>query len=844
MADNSAVMADGQFDPENPSFEPLSVGYGISRTAPGDSALRMQHNAEGSWEHGLVVDSLYMHPNPYATEEADATVVEVTMTVRDDVGGLSQTIVKSYPISKALGTSVDYTTKRNTIYTLNVLVQSIDGKPDAEADITIQDWNAETIEVDVPWGEFRVDRTQTYVLRNTDETSKVHLMTIVSGPGDYPFDVTLVNADKGGAISTDVAQIYVDDAAQSGNTFSLATGTSAAVYVSAAEGFDSGWIKIEQQGGGVTRSLTRYIPVGGVSFSADDVEVDYTGSGSASFNIVSRLDMPDGTAAEEVPWEIEWVDEEGNPTFAPDWITGMPMSGTGSADGSTNYTFNIAQANQVNNPFLSATIKGSATSPYDLSTEGGTQNMNTANCYIVNAPGWYRLPLVYGNAIKTGTNNTGAYQQSVPSGGSGTTFMSNFRDHTGKAISQPYLYSAGYTVNRAELLWEDAQGLVADVGLDADKHYLTFQIPAGTIARGNALLAVFDASGRIMWSWHIWVTDYNPYSDANLRSVQNLNAANTFRMMQQNLGWAEPIEYEGRSQYVRITQPQTGLEVTILIAQPANDVFGTSMLYQWGRKDPFIGNAGVESLNKPSYGNPTYCWPTGSSGPGAGQSITTAAIKSEVNSNSTYDSGANEFQKEMAYRIRNPHVFITGNTSSADNYTVRYNLWSATNTVGSVNSNNIVKTVYDPSPRGFSVPPSGAYTGFTESGNNAGWGGQTGIPGEDTFNTDGTYDRGYNFYCNFNGTGETIFFPGSGYRAAGNGRIDTDGTNGCFWTASPNDSDSRMAYQGRYLDIVYKTDRHVVSPQGGAFYTCGFAIRCVKEGKGGDAPWNYNGFTW
>ena len=30
---------------------------------------------------------------------------------------------------------------------------------------------------------------------------------------------------------------------------------------------------------------------------------------------------------------------------------------------------------------------------------GGTTVMRTANCYVINAPGTYSLPLVYGNAI-------------------------------------------------------------------------------------------------------------------------------------------------------------------------------------------------------------------------------------------------------------------------------------------------------------------------------------------------------------------------------------------------------------------------------------------------------------
>ncbi len=43
---------------------------------------------------------------------------------------------------------------------------------------------------------------------------------------------------------------------------------------------------------------------------------------------------------------------------------------------------------------------GTAESHYDLSKGG-----ETANCYMINAPGYYSLPLVYGNA----RNNPNAY---------------------------------------------------------------------------------------------------------------------------------------------------------------------------------------------------------------------------------------------------------------------------------------------------------------------------------------------------------------------------------------------------------------------------------------------------
>lgn len=42
-------------------------------------------------------------------------------------------------------------------------------------------------------------------------------------------------------------------------------------------------------------------------------------------------------------------------------------------------------------------------------TDGGEKIENTANCYVVDASGYYTIPLVYGNAIKDGVENKKAY---------------------------------------------------------------------------------------------------------------------------------------------------------------------------------------------------------------------------------------------------------------------------------------------------------------------------------------------------------------------------------------------------------------------------------------------------
>ena len=154
----------------------------------------------------------------------------------------------------------------------------------------------------------------------------------------------------------------------------------------------------------------------------------------------------------------------------------------------------------------------------------GTVNLNingTANCYIVYpSSAKYCLDLVKGNSSE----------------------------------------SVG-PVASAEILWETYNTLedvipgtvVKSVSIEGG--HLVFEIPQDAKA-GNALIAVKDAAGVILWSWHIWVTDFDPEATAQTYISGAV-------MMDRNLG--------------------------ALRSTPGDpSVYG--MFYQWGRKDPLLGS--------------------------------------------------------------------------------------------------------------------------------------------------------------------------------------------------------------------------------------------------------------
>ena len=158
----------------------------------------------------------------------------------------------------------------------------------------------------------------------------------------------------------------------------------------------------------------------------------------------------------------------------------------------------------------------------------------TANCYIVSEAGDYKFKAT----------------------------------HKGNSTS-----STVGTINSAVVLWESFGTATAPSVGDLVKNvaysdgYITF---TATAKEGNAVIAAKDASNKILWSWHIWLTD---------QPAEHMYANSAGTMMDRNLGATS--------------------------ATPG-DVGALGLFYQWGRKDPFLGSSAISGSN---VAKSTITWP-------------------------------------------------------------------------------------------------------------------------------------------------------------------------------------------------------------------------------------------
>ena len=533
--------------------------------------------------------------------------------------------------------------------------------------------------------------------------------------------------------------------------------------------------------------ITPVLNVTPPSFTYEGGDDTYT---VASYVTVSRTG--DATKTVPVGWEAEFSIDDGQTWTKdkPDWLKTFTIKDSNGSTSNKSYPASAWGQDGVTDNSHTETLKNapdintsSGHTPYNLSNATGAAEVErTANCYVINAPGIYSLPLVYGNAIDKEKNPTSPYynKNAYTSKASGSNVLKTFLNHKGKDIN-PYIYdNEDCQPAYAKLVWQDAKGLVSGVELSDNNRSLKFTVNQETIAQGNAVVAVYDNSDQVLWSWHIWVTDYKLGDD-----LKTVSYSGTHTMLPYNLGWCDgqTTTYAARSVKVRFTQDETGEQQIITVRQEAYtvSVLGNNPFYQWGRKDPMLPSTGTGNTNKTWYD-------------AAGISSTTLSTASWDTDNTAITDG-----------ILNPGTFCS-NYYMDRTY---YNLWAADNTSTSSDLATSTKTVYDPCPVGYKVPLNNAFRAFTTTGSNTSTASQ--ING--TWNA---AEKGWDFNC----TENTVFFPASGYRYSSSGSLSNVGSLGYCWSAVPF-----SANDGRYL-YFYST---YVYPLNYNYRAYGFPVRPVQE---------------
>ena len=523
-------------------------------------------------------------------------------------------------------------------------------------------------------------------------------------------------------------------------------------------------------------------------------EAANTEGATTTYKVTSYVD--DDKQHRPVKWKVISYDADGDGTFSmsekPDWLT-IPEEGRTTTQDVEQYsaTFKSNQRDVLAD-FNNAMKTADPVTNYNLANAKGKAAIeNTANCYVISAPGTYRIPLVYGNAIKRGATNSSAYTSSKTKVmGSEEFVLQEFVDHNDHKITSPYInvQNSGDQATKAEVIWEDCQDIVtapAVTGSGADS-YLTFTIKKENLQNGNAVVAVTNAAGKVMWSWHLWFTP-----KSSLKKIAVTSDGSEYKFMTDNLGWKYTKWTGGlkREVVVKIEQQaETGEKktATITLKQAAgNNVReGYGNLYQWGRKDPLPGINTTGFAFDNSY-------------------VEIPADKG--------DEPANVIKmktRSIGHGIQNPGIMLpkVGGGKLSWQYQQVINLWSANNNKYDGSIRNNVKTIYDPSPVGFKVPDAHAFMGFSLTG--------------------AVWSNGYTFKVD---NDKEIYFQAGGARYGTSGALTANGTSAIYWTSDANSQGGQLGYAYRASMSDGSLNVPITSSNGYGSYGNGYGVRPVAE---------------
>ena len=461
-----------------------------------------------------------------------------------------------------------------------------------------------------------------------------------------------------------------------------------------------------------------------------------------------------------------------------------------------NYTYNIT-LNDIAATDTRVVVDFAGTE--DLSSAG------TANCYLAKKVNtWYK------------------FKATVRGNGAATAALIS---PTGSALAA----NAAINPASAELVWEtNGHGKIIQ-GVILKDGYVYFK--TGPTTEGNAVIAVKDRSGNVLWSWHIWKTHFN------LAEMPTQTYKTNPRIMNASLYYNGLI-----SRNLIMMDRNVGAEAEILYNSDTKEKT-LSLFYQFGRKDPFP--AGKNKAGEISIYDKD------------GNHLDEPALRGDkyIKMNSLI---SRETASIIAYAIAHPLTFILYDMADVNTeYIPSYNwiygafspttAWKASNNLwgGDVNGVSslaldtkfIQKTIYDPCPLGWHMPPQDVWTNFTTTNTgeippmldyNTTIPTYYNSPAEEKINV--TVEGGGFFKTTVYGrrffisstSGEQAFYPAVGYRYGGNGQVYNIGYYCCVWSSSPYDNSSSFAH---YLGAINEG----VGPTSAAGRGHGFPVRCVKE---------------
>lgn len=343
----------------------------------------------------------------------------------------------------------------------------------------------------------------------------------------------------------------------------------------------------------------------------------------------------------------------------------------------------------------------------------------TANCYVVDDQGYYEIIVnVKGNGaagtrpegvdIVDGNDDTSEQEDaSIKPYKLGIIWETtpNLISLYGRTNENQKEYA--YVEGKTQVLYEEEKGTL---GFSVRANQLT-DAYIGGVPGGNALIGAFDESGKVIWSWHIWIcaemyqTETHQINHDEFLDTWQYTG---YQVMDRNLGAlsAKPLDIISETDRVKL-----GIKNTNAVPRNEWGVAAMGLQYQWGRKDPFIGpaysNDNFDSNNETGLLPVEHYYEVwGVNGDGEDKTTTV---------DNTSFTSYNAIDYTIVHPTQLVHWTHTDDESTAlVSYTKNgvqqgQYLWGTNQGLSHTNRDLGTKTIYDPCPVGYRVPPVDAF---------------------------------------------------------------------------------------------------------------------------------------
>ena len=407
--------------------------------------------------------------------------------------------------------------------------------------------------------------------------------------------------------------------------------------------------------------------------------------------------------------------------------------------------------------------------------EGGFIEISSDNVHVVYIPIGSLdtfIPLDTEGTSNSNIADRGAASYSftatiMGNGADGIIDEGKFEDASGNILTK----AGGANIHplSAKLLWQDTDELVEQVGLSDGK----VQVKMGR-SRGNALIAVYDKANpnaedaKVLWSWHLWCTPVPQI----IEYTASRYTGNEYKVMDRNLGATTSTPALGTTQGLR---------------------------YQFGRKDPFSGSLTYDGVKTILY---------------------------DVRSSASEVESTNDESVTVAKSINTPNILrLRGGMgiSWCETSDMKY-LWGNTETDNYYYPSSTIKTIYDPCPVGYKVPPADVLLVLCKGNEKTYVCWATDSEIEKGFYIKSRDKYGTTFYCDNAGVDDTklIYLPETYYPKWQAGDLYSFGE---YWTSAPHWSNNKTRWG--YM-FTFTCNGSYMLPNNISMANTA-SIRCVKE---------------